>query len=350
MLTDLGQAPSFIIGGVLANLGVNARAGQGETFVVEADEYDRMFLGLQPLYGIVTNIEHDHPDCYPTPADFQAAFVDFAALIPANGALIACAEDMGAIELMAEARRMGKRVIGYRISGDGQTQAGEGLIARSLRPNDVGGFTFDVAVRISGGVASVSALALRVPGLHNVRNALAALAIAGLLRLDLNDAALALGKFSGTGRRFELKGQVDDIAIIDDYAHHPTEIRATLSAARARFPGKRIWACWQPHTYTRVRTLFDEFVISFNDADQVVVSEIYASREAQQDLSAAQVVKAMRHPSVCFIAELDEIRDYLLENLRSGDVLLVLSAGNADRVSREVLATLKSRAKKVRSL
>ncbi|MDX9992966.1 MAG: UDP-N-acetylmuramate--L-alanine ligase [Anaerolineales bacterium] len=350
MLTDLGQAPSFIIGGVLANLGVNARAGQGETFVVEADEYDRMFLGLQPLYGIVTNIEHDHPDCYPTPADFQAAFVDFAALIPASGALIACAEDMGAIELMAESRRMGKRVIGYRISADGQTQADESVIARGLRPNAVGGFTFDVVVRIAGRGEQVASIALRVPGLHNVRNGLAALTIAALLRLDLNEAALALGKFSGTSRRFELKGQVDDITIIDDYAHHPTEIRATLAAARARFPGKRIWAFWQPHTYTRVQTLFDEFVISFHDADRVVVSEIYASREARQDLSAAQLAKAMRHPSVRFIAELDQIRDYLLENLHSGDVLLVLSAGNADRVSREVLAALQSRAEKVRSL
>lgn len=344
MLYDLEQDPSFIAGGVLGNLGVNARAGKGQAFVIEADEYDRMFLGLQPVYGIVTNIEHDHPDCYPTPADFRAAFVEFAALIPKEGALVACTEDMGAIELMAEARRMGKRVIGYRISADGRTETGEGVIARSLRPNDVGGFTFDAVMRLSGKVEYVSGIQMLVPGLHNVRNALAALTIAGLIGLDLKEAAQSLGKFSGTGRRFEVKGQVNDITIIDDYAHHPTEIRATLSAARVRYPGKRIWACWQPHTYTRTSTLFDEFVISFNDADEVLVSEIYASRETKQDLSAAQVVKAMRHPSARFIAELDDIRDHLLENLRPGDVLLVLSAGNADRISREVLATLKSRA------
>lgn len=343
VLSDLKQDPSFIVGGVLSNLDVNARAGRGQAFVIEADEYDRMFLGLQPVYGVVTNIEHDHPDCYPTPAEFQAAFVKFASLIPPHGALVACAEDMGAIELMAESRHMGKRVIGYRISADGRTEAGEGTIARSLRPNTVGGFTFDAVVRLSSLVQYVSAIEMRVPGLHNVRNALAALTVAALLNLPLKEVALSLAKFKGTGRRFEVKGETNGVTIIDDYAHHPTEIRATLSAARARYPGKRIWACWQPHTYSRTRTLFDEFLISFNDADEVIVSEVYASREAQQDFSASQLVKAMRHPSARFIAGLDEIRDYLLRNLRPGDVLLVLSAGDADTVSREVLAALQAR-------
>jgi UDP-N-acetylmuramate--alanine ligase len=345
MLSDLKQDPSFIVGGVLSNLGVNARAGKGQAFAIEADEYDRMFLGLRPVYGVVTNIEHDHPDCYPTPAEFQAAFIEFVRLIPKEGALVACAEDMGAIELMAEARRMGKRVIGYRISADGRTETGEGAIGRSLRPNAAGGFTFDAVVRLSSLVQYVSTIEMRVPGLHNVRNALAALTVAALLNLPLKEAAQSLSRFSGTGRRFEVKGEVDDIIFIDDYAHHPTEIRATLSAARARYPGKRIWTCWQPHTYSRTRTLFDEFAISFNDADEVVVSEIYASREPRQDFSARQVVKAMRHPSVRFIAELADIRDYLLENLRPGDVLLVLSAGDADGINREILAALQDHAK-----
>lgn len=343
MLTDLGEDPSFIVGGVLSNLGVNAGAGKGPAFVIEADEYDRMFLGLRPVYGVVTNVEHDHPDCYPTPADFRAAFVEFAALVPENGALVVCAEDMGGLDLIAQARRMDKRVVVYRISADGHTESGEGLIARSLRPNNVGGFTFDAVARIAGSAKHLSEVEMCVPGLHNVRNALGALTVAALMGLDLKAAAQALTKFSGTGRRFEVKGQVNDITIIDDYAHHPTEIRATLSAARARYPGKRIWACWQPHTYTRTQTLFDEFVISFNDADEVVVSEVYASREAKQEFSAAQVIEAMRHPSARFIGGLDDIRDYLLENLRPGDVLLVLSAGDADRVSREVLDALEYR-------
>ncbi len=344
MLDTLKQSPSFIVGGVLSNLGVNAHLGKGPAFVIEADEYDRMFLGLQPVYGIVTNIEHDHPDCYPTPAEFHAAFVDFAALIPSNGALIACAEDMGALELMNEARRMGKRVVSYRISADGRTEAGEGTIARSLRSNSLGGFSFDAILRFSGMVQYISAVEMQVPGLHNVRNALAALTVAGLMNLPLKEAAIALSQFRGTNRRFEVKGQVGGVTVVDDYAHHPTEIRATLSAARARYPGKRIWAVWQPHTYSRTQTLFDEFVIAFNDADEVIVSEVYASREPKQNFSAEQLVKVMRHPATRFIAELNAIRAHLLENLRPGDVLLVLSAGDADSISRDVLAALQTRA------
>jgi UDP-N-acetylmuramate--alanine ligase len=250
---------------------------------------------------------------------------------------------MGDIELMAEARRLGKRVIGYRISTDARTEAGEWVIARSVRLNTAGGFTFDVIVRLAGMVTYVSAVQLKVPGLHNVRNALAALSVAGLMGLPLKEAATVLCDFDGTGRRFELKGQAAGVTVIDDYAHHPTEIRATLSAARARYPGRRIWAVWQPHTYSRTQTLFDEFVLAFNDADEVIVSEIYAARELRQSLSGADVARAMHHPSARFIPDLDAIRDHLLAHLKTGDVLLVLSAGDADQVSREVLTQLKER-------
>jgi UDP-N-acetylmuramate--alanine ligase len=340
-LQALGADPSFICGGILQNLGVNARAGKGEAFVIEADEYDRMFLGLKPRYEVVTNIEHDHPDCYPTPADFRAAFVEFVKLIPSNGALVSCGEDMGAIELVAEARRMGKRVIGYRIAENQRTEAGEWVLAQNVMANSLGGFTFNCLVRLQSGPNYVSGVQLRVPGLHNVRNALATLAVVGLLGLDLKLAAKALGEFQGTGRRFEIKGQFGGVTVIDDYAHHPTEIRATLDAARARYPSRRIWAVWQPHTYSRVQTLFDEFVVSFMEADQVIVSEVYAAREAQQDFSAEKVVRAMQHHAVHFIPTLPEISSYLLSHLKSGDVLLVLSAGDADQVSAEVLVHLK---------
>ncbi|GAB4501374.1 MAG: UDP-N-acetylmuramate--L-alanine ligase [Anaerolineales bacterium] len=343
MLHALHRHPSFIVGGVLNNLHVNAHAGKGAEFVIEADEYDRMFLGLKPTYAIVTNVEHDHPDCYPTAADFQAAFNQFVALIPASGALIACAEDAGALALMNEARRLGKRVVPYRISADGRTEAGEGAIARSMRPNTQGGFTFDVIVRLGGMVQYLSAVELQVPGLHNVRNSLAALTLAGLLNLPLKDAANALGQFSGTGRRFELLGEAGGVTIIDDYAHHPTEIRATLAAARARYAARRLWVVWQPHTYSRVQTLFDEFALAFGDASEVIVSEIYAAREARQDFSARQLVEAMRGVSARFIAGLDEIRDTLLAEVQPGDVVLVLSAGDANRVSRELFETLQKR-------
>jgi UDP-N-acetylmuramate--alanine ligase len=335
MLTAMGQDPSFIVGGVLANLGVNARAGKGNIFVIEADEYDRMFLGLKPAIEVVTNIEYDHPDCYPTLADFQAAFVEFMYHLPADGTLVACAEDPGARDLMDKAEKLGKAVIPYGLRPT--TEGGQPLdvFASILAPNQKGGFTFSAS--ILGDTATVN---LQVPGKHNVRNALAALTVVQLLNLPLADAARALGQFTGTGRRFEVRGETNGVVIIDDYAHHPTEIRATLSAARTRYPSRRIWAVWQPHTYSRTRALFNEFTAAFADADEVIVTEIYAAREPEQDFSSKQVVEAMPRPAH-FIAGLSEVSNYLIKNLRPGDALLVLSAGNADQISTEVLTRLK---------
>ncbi len=334
-LSALGRDPSFIVGGVLANLGVNARAGKGSTFVIEADEYDRMFLGLKPTIEVVTNIEHDHPDCYPTPADFQAAFVEFMYHLPADGTLVACAEDPGARDLLDKAEKLGKAVIPYGLRPTSETGQRLDVYASVLAPNEIGGFTFSASVL--GNAATVE---LQVPGKHNVRNALAALTVAGLLDVPLADAARALGQFTGTGRRFEVRGEADGVVVIDDYAHHPTEIRATLAAARTRYPSRRIWAVWQPHTYSRTHAMLQEFAAAFADADEVVVTEIYAAREPKQDYSSKQVVDAMPRPAH-FIAGLPEVSNYLVLNLRPGDALLVLSAGDADQISTEVLTRLK---------
>jgi UDP-N-acetylmuramate--alanine ligase len=331
-LSELGQDPSFIIGGVLSNLGINARAGKGPHFVIEADEYDRMFLGLKPTIEIVTNIEHDHPDCYPTAQDFEDAFEQFARLLPENGTLVVCADDPGAAGLAAEVRETGKQVVTYGLS------IGLGVYAENIKSNQDGGFSFDAIV-----LGFRSSVDLQVPGQHNIRNALAVLAVVSLLGLDVEGASRALGTFKGSGRRFEVKGKANGITIVDDYAHHPTEIRATLAAARARYPQARIWAVWQPHTYSRTQTLFTDFIQAFGDADQVIVSEVYKAREPQQDFSAEQVVKAMSHPAAHFIAGLADIQKYLFDHLRPGDVLLVLSAGDADLVSRNVLAQLEER-------
>jgi UDP-N-acetylmuramate--alanine ligase len=179
-----------------------------------------------------------------------------------------------------------------------------------------------------------------VPGKHNVRNALGALTVTQLLDLPLADAARALGKFTGNGRRFEVRGEVNGIIVIDDYAHHPTEIRATLAAARTRYPSSRIWAVWQPHTYSRTQALLSEFASAFSDADEVIVTEIYAAREQLQEFSSNQVVAAMPRPAR-FIPELPEVSAYLIKNLRPGDALLVLSAGDGDQISNEVLTHLK---------
>lgn len=341
ILSQLDTDPSFIIGGVSQNFGVNAHAGKGRPFVIEADEYDRMFLGLQPRFAVITNIEHDHPDIYPTAQEFFEAFRNFAALVPENGALVISAEDMGAAELANEAGEMGKRVIGYRIAQNQKTEAGEWVLAQNVMANSMGGFTFNAIIRLQSGSDYISGVQLQVPGLHNVRNALAALGVVAAMGLDLHQAASALSEFKGTGRRFEIKGEAAGVVVIDDYAHHPTAIRATLDAARACYPARRIWAVWQPHTYSRTQTLMNEFANSFGEADQVIVSEIYASREPKQDFSAEIVVQAMLRDSAHFIPTLAEISNYLIAQLKPGDVLIVMSAGDADQVSAQVLAHLK---------
>jgi UDP-N-acetylmuramate--alanine ligase len=338
VLSELGRDPSYIVGGVLNNYGVNAHAGQGSAFVIEADEYDRMFLGLKPRIEVITNLEYDHPDCYPTFEDMYTAFESFVALLPVDGTLIASSDDEKAQALLTGARRSGRHVVACTLKAEMTINSPQWVQGRLLQPNQRGGFDFEAATNLaqSDGVQ----VSLQVPGEHNVRNALAALAVVAVLGLPLKKAAAALGEFIGTGRRFEVKGEKKGITVIDDYAHHPTEIKATLAAARTRFPDRRLWAVWQPHTYSRTRALFQEFTRAFSQADEVIVTEIYPSREPRQDFSSAEVVSAMSHASAHFISTLEDTSEYLHKHLRSGDVLLVLSAGDADLVSARVLAGL----------
>ncbi|MFZ5910905.1 MAG: UDP-N-acetylmuramate--L-alanine ligase [Chloroflexota bacterium] len=340
VLSELGRDPSFIVGSTVNNFGVNARAGKGKAFVIEADEYDRMFLGLQPSIEIVTSLEHDHPDCYPTFEDMFSAFESFVDLLPADGTLIVCADDSGAIALLSRARRAGKAVVAYSIQSELTINSPQWMQARAIKPNTLGGFSFEAVSNLGGGLGKVK-VELQVPGEHNVRNALAVLATVEVLGLSQKKAAEALQRFQGTGRRFEVRGEEKGVTVIDDYAHHPTEIMATLAAARARYGKRRIWAVWQPHTYSRTQTLFAEFSRAFKDADKVIVSEVYAAREPKQEFTSAEVVSAMPHASARYIPTLPEITHYLLKHLKPGDVLLVLSAGDADQVSRDVLAGLK---------
>lgn len=332
VLTQLGLDPSYIIGGVSKNLGNNAHAGKGEFFVIEADEYDHMFLGLQPEKIVITSVEHDHPDCFPTPEDYQYAFTAFIQRIQPNGTVLVCQDDAGAYNLMSTIPPT-CQALTYGIESKALYQGG------ALRGNDQGGFDF-TAYFENTPLAQVS---LCVPGEHNVRNSLAAIAIAHQLGLSVAQAADALKSYRGTGRRFEIIGEINQITIIDDYAHHPTEIKATLAAARSRYPERRIWAVWQPHTYSRTRILKEQFSRSFQDADRVIVTEVYAAREPQENFSADQVVKQMQHPAARFIPGLIETAETLLKELKPGDVLLVLSAGDADRISAHVLAGLQER-------
>ena len=343
VLRELGRDPSFIVGGVMNNLGVNARAGKGNLFVIEADEYDYMFLGLKPQIAVVTSLEHDHPDLFPTLESMYLAFEKFVDLLPDDGTLIVCAEDPGAATLIPHVRKSGRNVVSYGMQGEMTINTPFWVQARDVKPNQNGGFDFLVTSNLGETGMNSDFVSLQVPGEHNVRNALAVLAIVDQLGLSRERAAKVLANFTGTGRRFQLRGEVDGISIFDDYAHHPTEIQATLAGARARYPERRIWAVWQPHTYSRTQTLFLEFSRSFKDANEVVVTEVYAAREPKQDFTSAEIVSAMPHLSAKYVATLPDVSKYLIENLKSGDVVLVLSAGDADQISGDVLKGLQER-------
>jgi len=336
VLYRMGADPSFIVGGVVNNLGVNARFGHGAPFVIEADEYDRMFLGLKPRIEIITNVEHDHPDCYPTPEDFFGAFNNFTARLPEDGVLVVCGDDPGASQVAAHARSLGKKVILYGAAPTSGGDGSEWVLARDLQPNNAGGFSFTASV-----LGETIMADLQVPGVHNVHNALGVLTAVKLMGLPVSRAAGALALFTGAGRRFDVRGDVDGITVVDDYGHHPTEIRATLAAARARYPQRRIWAVWQPHTYSRTQMLFKEFAMAFEDADQVLVTEIYKSREPEQDFSSRSVVDAMGRPAARFTDSLDQTADTLNAELRPGDVMIVFSAGDANEISDAVLEHLR---------
>jgi UDP-N-acetylmuramate--alanine ligase len=344
VLTKLNRDPSFIVGSPVNDLGVNAHAGSGKAFVIEADEYDKMFLGLKPQIAVVTSIEHDHPDCFPTFASMYEAFEQFVDLLPEEGTLIVCGEDAGAAALIPHVRQAGRNAISYGVQGDMTINTAYWIHARDLKANERGGFDFTARTNIASKTSASFKVSLQVPGEHNVRNALAVLAIVGALGLSRRKAAQALAEFTGTSRRFELRGEVNGIQIFDDYAHHPTEIRATLAGARARFPEARIWAVWQPHTYSRTKALFLDFARAFKDANEVIVTEVYAAREPREEFTSAEIVSAMPHGSARYIKTLPEVTDYLLEHLQSGDIVLVLSAGDADQVCTDVLKGLQSAA------
>ena len=330
--------PTIIVGGVLPALGSNGRYGEGDYFLVEADEYDNMFLGLRPELAVITSLEHDHPDIFPTEADYWAAFSRFARLLPENGHLILCGSDPGVQKFRRQLDAPGVEITTYGIGEEGT--AVYDYQALDIRPNQLGGSDF--LVEAAGQMIGLARL--RVPGRHNVLNALAAV-IAGLdVGVDFNVIRTALADFGGINRRFQLVGQAAGVTIIDDYAHHPTEIRATLQAARQRYPGRRLWAVWQPHTYSRTKLLLDAFASSFAGADRVVALDIYRSRETDTlGVDTAVVVNSMNHPHAIHIPRRADAAAYVLDRLRPGDVVLTLGAGDGYEVGQWILDGLKSR-------
>ncbi|MDH3676204.1 MAG: UDP-N-acetylmuramate--L-alanine ligase, partial [Anaerolineae bacterium] len=319
VLHETGQDPTFIVGGYIPQMNTSAAAGQGKAFVVEADEYDHTFLGLRPQIAVVTIVEWDHPDIYPTPEDLTRAFGDFVQLVPPQGLVVGCGDAPGVREIV---RHSIARVVTYGFRSENDWQAVD------LRANAQGGYDFRIISPPNADLEGVQVV-LDVPGLHNVYNALATLAVAQSQGVDLQRAAEVLSHFRGVGRRFEVKGEANGIIVIDDYAHHPTEIKATLAAARTRFGQRPIWVVFQPHTFSRTISLFDDFLGAFGDADHVIVVDIYASREQNDGLiSSRDLVNQMAHPDVRYIGPLSDAVEYLLDRLAPPAALITLGAGD----------------------
>ena len=328
MLTEMGLDPSFIVGGVVNQLGRNAHAGQGNYFVIEADEYDNMFLGLAPKIAIVTNVEHDHPDCFPTPQDYRKAFQTFLGKVRPDGLAFICKDDPGAASLGEELSAT-EAILTYGKLPEVDYQTVNNVV--------VDGWPTFTLIH---GDDALGQVRLSVPGWHNVLNATGALGAIHQLGLDLPAAIRALATFTGAGRRFEVLGEVGGVTIIDDYGHHPTEIAATLRAARTRYPDRRIWAVWQPHTYSRTQSLEAEFIQALAIADQVGVLKIYAARENDPGYSAQVIADALPAGKAAYMEDFGTAADYLLKEIKPGDILIVFSAGDATQVSQAVLQEL----------
>ena len=331
--------PTVVVGGVLPSLGTNGRFGEGDYFVIEADEYDHMFLGLRPEVAIITNLEHDHPDIYPTKEAYESAFRQFVALLPDGGRLIVCRDDSGVEKMLRHLKQPDLEITTYGIADDDQSIPPD-YQALDLRPNQLGGSDF--LVETEGEILGL--MRLRVPGEHNVLNALAAIIAALDVGVDFFHIQKALADFGGIGRRFQLIGEAGNVAIIDDYAHHPTEIRVTLAAAKQRYAGRRVWAVWQPHTYSRTKLLQDEFAAAFSDADRVIGLDIFPSRETDTlGMETAVILNKMSHPNAQHIPTREDAANYILDRIRPGDVVLTLGAGDGNAVGQWVLEGLQKR-------
>lgn len=336
ILEDAGLAPMILVGGELVDLGTNARRGNGTYLVAEADEFDRSFLRLSPRLAVVTNIEADHLDCYGTFDAVVDAFRHFLAHVPSDGHIVACVDDPTVRRLVHDGVGGAHPPPQWVTYGLGEPTAQ--WRGTDLRLNPLGGYDF----RAWHGDQLVGEMRLRVPGQHNVSNSLAALAATSILGVSGEAAGRTLARFQGARRRFEIKGTAQGVTVVDDYAHHPTEIRATLSAARERFAGHPLWVVFQPHTYSRTKFLLKGFAAAFDQADHVVVTDIYAARE-HDDLGvhAAQLVACMRHPDRYYVPDLDSAARFLVDRLSQDDVLLTLGAGDVWRVGEMVLAAME---------
>ncbi len=329
VLTSSGVDPTVLVGGEIEAFQGNHRSGKSDYMVVEACEFKRSFLYLRPSIELITNIDWDHPDCFPTLKDVIKTFSEFVELLPKNGALVLWGDDPNAYSLKKKYK--GKIItFGYQPQFDWEIADYQTIE------------TLGIAGRINYKGKSHGELRLKVPGRHNLQNALGALAIASELGVDINIALNILAEFTGVKRRFEIKGEYRGAMVVDDYAHHPGAVRATLATARQAFKG-RVWCVFQPHLYSRTKFLLDEFVKSFNDTDILVLADIYPAREVDPgDISSHDLaIKARNyHTDVRYLGDFNTIVDHLAKHVRKGDLIITMGAGNIFEVGERLLKSI----------
>ena len=330
VLAEAGLDPTVVIGGKVNSLGTNAKLGAGEFLVAEADESDGSFLKLSPVVEVVTNVDLEHLDHYRDIDEIKAAFLAFIDKIPFYGVAAICLDDPYTTDLLPEIK---KRVITYGVVGQADVRA---------RQVVVDGFMshFEVCT----GDKVLGEISISMPGIHNVQNALAAVVVGLELEIPFAVIAEALRKFSGVQRRLQVKGEAGGITVMDDYGHHPTEIRATLGAIRSAWPKRRLVVLFQPHRYSRTQGLYKEFCTAFHDADVLMLTEIYAASEQPIDgVSSEWLMEGVRlhgQRNVQLVPALAEMAAEVKPLLQAGDVVLTLGAGNIYRVGEQLLTLI----------
>ena len=335
VLSKGGFDPTVVIGGKLKSIDANAVLGQGDFIVAEADESDGSFLKMSPTIAVVTNIDREHLDFYRHLERIKAVFLDFIDRIPFYGLAVLCLDNEALQDLIPKIR---KRFTTYGLSSQADFQA-RNVTFHGLQSR------FDVyrhGKRLGG-------ITLNLPGIHNVNNALASIAVGSELRIPFDVIKSALEIIEGVQRRLEIKGEVDQVTVVDDYGHHPTEIKTTLSTARESWPEQRIVVVFQPHRYSRTKALFDDFTRAFYQSDLLVVLPIYAAGEAPiEGVDARDLFESIRahgHKEVVFAESADQAVAHLSAALKPGDLLLTLGAGDVWKIGMQLLDQLKKRAK-----
>ena len=325
-----GIDPTVVIGGKLNSLGTNAKLGQGEFLVAEADESDGSFLKLSPTIAVVTTIDAEHLDYYKDIDEIKEAFLEFINKVPFYGVSVLCLDQQHIQELIPSVQ---KRYQTYGMSTQADYQARD----VSLRPL---GSTF----RVVHHTTDLGSFELSVPGVHNICNSLAAIAVARELEIDIETIRKALRDFSGVQRRFQIKGEAQGIIVVDDYGHHPTEIKATLAAAASGME-RRVVVVFQPHRYTRTQHLLEDFFTAFNQADTLIVMDIYAAGEKPIPGVSGQAlyegIKKHGHKDVTYIPDKGKIADHMISILKKGDLMITLGAGDVWKIGEQVAERLR---------